>query len=456
MKLVGFDDLIFCVVLLSSDFLFFALCSCHVQPPGSMDPMGKMRGQPYGTSGPYSQQSQQGPSAGPQPGPGYPGQGYAPPGPQRYPVGMQGRTSGGMGAMPYGPQVLSFILDLQFRSLITVGVFEALVCLYILFRWDLMASREQEAMALRARHPIMANQARLLTQVSNKPHIHSLHLDNPAASHHTQVNPILLRLLLHTPREGHLISSPTCPHSPRGHCQAHPKGPHSHSPLILKLQPHSLASLPTPSSRVLPVRPSSSPTPSLTLDRKASPATQEQYRGPSSHPHSNSNHSLIHSSHQDTASTHKGSLQVTPRTLNSSKHNSHLISAFLLLLRRYQSQSWLIFILVNEFSLCGSVSLAVYLSARSFVYQEVSQDSFQSNAPPSTQPKSGPEDGQGRPSSLPVSYASYNTAGALLFHSFPSDIFSLPLYYIYHASFQKHGSLWHIAFKIHFVLLMIM
>lgn len=341
-------------------------------------------------------------------------------------------------------------------SLITVGVFEALVCLYILFRWDLMASREQEAMALRARHPIMANQARLLTQVSNKPHIHSLHLDNPEASHHTQVNPILPRLLLHTPREGHLISSPTCPHSPRGHCQAHPKGPHSHSPLILKLQPHSLASLPTPSSRVLPVRPSSSPTPSLTLDRKASPATQDQYRGPSSHPHSNSNHSLIHSSHQDTTSTHKGSLQVTPRTLNSSKHNSHLISAFLLLLRRYQSQSWLIFILVNEFSLCGSVSLAVYLSARSFVYQEVSQDSFQSNAPPSTQPKSGPEDGQGRPSSLPVSYASYNTAGALLFHSFPSDIFFLQLYYIYHASFQKHGSLWHITFKIHFVLLMIM
>uniref|UniRef100_A0A4W6CF44 AT-rich interaction domain 1A n=1 Tax=Lates calcarifer TaxID=8187 RepID=A0A4W6CF44_LATCA len=32
---------------------------------------------------------------------------------------------------------------------------------------------------------------------------------------------------------------------------------------------------------------------------------------------------------------------------------------------------------------------------------DVSQDSFQSNAPPSTQPKSGPEDSQGRPSSLP-------------------------------------------------------
>lgn len=70
-----------------------------------MDAMGKMRGQPYGAGSPYSQQSQQGPPTGPQPGPGYPGQGYGPPGPQRYPVAMQGRTPGGMGGMPYGPQV---------------------------------------------------------------------------------------------------------------------------------------------------------------------------------------------------------------------------------------------------------------------------------------------------------------------------------------------------------------
>lgn len=62
-----------------------------------MDPMGKMRGQPYGAGSPYGQQPQQ--------GPGYPGQGYGPPGPQRYPVGMQGRTPGGMGGLPYGPQV---------------------------------------------------------------------------------------------------------------------------------------------------------------------------------------------------------------------------------------------------------------------------------------------------------------------------------------------------------------
>uniref|UniRef100_A0A667Z762 AT-rich interaction domain 1A n=1 Tax=Myripristis murdjan TaxID=586833 RepID=A0A667Z762_9TELE len=78
------------------------------QPPGPMDPMGKMRGQPYGAGSPYSQQPQQGPPTGPQQGPGYPGQGYGPPGPQRYPVGMQGRTPAGMGGMPYGPQMGSY------------------------------------------------------------------------------------------------------------------------------------------------------------------------------------------------------------------------------------------------------------------------------------------------------------------------------------------------------------
>uniref|UniRef100_A0A3P9NTL6 AT-rich interaction domain 1A n=1 Tax=Poecilia reticulata TaxID=8081 RepID=A0A3P9NTL6_POERE len=73
-----------------------------------MDPMGKMRGQPYGAGSPYSQQSQQVPPTGPQSGPGYPGQGYGTPGPQRYPVGMPGRTPGSMGAMPYGPQMGSY------------------------------------------------------------------------------------------------------------------------------------------------------------------------------------------------------------------------------------------------------------------------------------------------------------------------------------------------------------
>uniref|UniRef100_M4A8G4 AT-rich interaction domain 1A n=1 Tax=Xiphophorus maculatus TaxID=8083 RepID=M4A8G4_XIPMA len=78
------------------------------QPPGPMDPMGKIRGQPYGAGSPYIQQSQQVPPTGPQSGPGYPGQGYGTPGPQRYPVGMPGRTPGSMSAMPYGPQMGSY------------------------------------------------------------------------------------------------------------------------------------------------------------------------------------------------------------------------------------------------------------------------------------------------------------------------------------------------------------
>ena len=84
------------------------VCMMSLQPPGPMDPMGKMRGQPYGAGSPYSQQPQQGPPTGPQQGPGYPGQAYGPPGPQRYPVGMQGRAPAGMGGMPYGPQVRLF------------------------------------------------------------------------------------------------------------------------------------------------------------------------------------------------------------------------------------------------------------------------------------------------------------------------------------------------------------
>uniref|UniRef100_A0A8C2CVZ4 AT rich interactive domain 1Aa (SWI-like) n=1 Tax=Cyprinus carpio TaxID=7962 RepID=A0A8C2CVZ4_CYPCA len=74
------------------------------QTPGSMDQMGKMRGQPYGSGGPYSQQPHQGPPTGPQQGPTYPGQGYGPPGPQRYPMGMQGRMQYSQQMPSYGQQ----------------------------------------------------------------------------------------------------------------------------------------------------------------------------------------------------------------------------------------------------------------------------------------------------------------------------------------------------------------
>nr|XP_006631332.1 PREDICTED: AT-rich interactive domain-containing protein 1A [Lepisosteus oculatus] len=75
------------------------------QPSSPMDQMGKMRGQPYAAANPYSQQPQQGPPPGSQQGASYPGQGYGPPTPQRYPMGMQSRTPGGMGSMQYGQQM---------------------------------------------------------------------------------------------------------------------------------------------------------------------------------------------------------------------------------------------------------------------------------------------------------------------------------------------------------------
>uniref|UniRef100_A0A8C9WU24 AT-rich interaction domain 1A n=1 Tax=Scleropages formosus TaxID=113540 RepID=A0A8C9WU24_SCLFO len=84
------------------------------QPSSPMDPMAKMRSQSYGAANPYSQQPQQGPSPGSQQGASYPGQSYGPPAPQRYPMGMPGRSHGGMGTVsgmqysqqmaPYGQQ----------------------------------------------------------------------------------------------------------------------------------------------------------------------------------------------------------------------------------------------------------------------------------------------------------------------------------------------------------------
>ncbi|RVE66434.1 hypothetical protein OJAV_G00107310 [Oryzias javanicus] len=79
------------------------------QPPSPMDQLGKIRGQPYGGPNPYPSQ-QQGPASGPGPqqGGSYAGQGYGPPGPQRYPMGIQSRTPGAMGGMQYGQQMSAY------------------------------------------------------------------------------------------------------------------------------------------------------------------------------------------------------------------------------------------------------------------------------------------------------------------------------------------------------------
>lgn len=82
-----------------------------------MDQVGKIRSQHYGAGNPYSQQ--QGPPPGAQQGPPFPGQGYGSPGPQRYPMTMQGRTPGAMGGMQYGQQVSS---ELRWLSDLILGV----------------------------------------------------------------------------------------------------------------------------------------------------------------------------------------------------------------------------------------------------------------------------------------------------------------------------------------------
>ncbi|XP_008570729.1 PREDICTED: AT-rich interactive domain-containing protein 1B-like, partial [Galeopterus variegatus] len=61
-----------------------------------MDPMVMKRPQLYGMgSNPHSQPQQSSP---------YPGGSYGPPGPQRYPISIQGRTPGAMGGMQYPQQ----------------------------------------------------------------------------------------------------------------------------------------------------------------------------------------------------------------------------------------------------------------------------------------------------------------------------------------------------------------
>ncbi|ELW56045.1 AT-rich interactive domain-containing protein 1B [Tupaia chinensis] len=85
--------------------LVFRICCvnyCHevgllLPYPGSpMDPMVMKRPQLYGVgSNPHPQPQQSSP---------YPGGSYGPPGPQRYPLGIQGRTPGTMGGMQYPQQ----------------------------------------------------------------------------------------------------------------------------------------------------------------------------------------------------------------------------------------------------------------------------------------------------------------------------------------------------------------
>ncbi|KAJ7985665.1 hypothetical protein DPEC_G00354420 [Dallia pectoralis] len=108
----------------------------RTQPP--MDPMAKMRGQTFGGGGPYSQQPGQGPPPGAQQGPGYPGQGYGAPGPQRYSGACRSALQ-----RQWGPGSLGN-------------------------RWPPMDNRDQEVTVHRARGPTTDNRTCLPTQASIK------------------------------------------------------------------------------------------------------------------------------------------------------------------------------------------------------------------------------------------------------------------------------------------------
>uniref|UniRef100_A0A663EJR4 AT-rich interaction domain 1B n=2 Tax=Aquila chrysaetos chrysaetos TaxID=223781 RepID=A0A663EJR4_AQUCH len=73
-----------------------SISDCSLDFLSPMDPMVMKRPQLYGMgNNPHSQTQQSSP---------YPGQSYGPPGPQRYPVGMQGRAPAAMGGMQYPQQ----------------------------------------------------------------------------------------------------------------------------------------------------------------------------------------------------------------------------------------------------------------------------------------------------------------------------------------------------------------
>lgn len=73
------------------------------------------RPQLYGMgNNPHSQTQQSSP---------YPGQSYGPPGPQRYPVGMQGRAPAAMGGMQYPQQQVCG----EFHSLVWVSLLSGVV-----------------------------------------------------------------------------------------------------------------------------------------------------------------------------------------------------------------------------------------------------------------------------------------------------------------------------------------
>lgn len=103
-----------------------------------------------------------------------------------------------------GPRTLARVMALQVLRDILLECkdvpLEAWVACPMVLRWDLMDNRDREAMDHRARRRITAHPARRHTRASSNLPIPSPRKDNQVARLPTQGNPILRRLLLHTPK----------------------------------------------------------------------------------------------------------------------------------------------------------------------------------------------------------------------------------------------------------------
>ncbi|KAM4581489.1 AT-rich interactive domain-containing protein 1A isoform 1-T1 [Odontesthes bonariensis] len=306
------------------------------QPPVPMDPMGKMRGQPYGAGSPYSQQTQQGPPTGPQPGPGYPAQGYGPPGPQRYPVGMPGRTPAGMGAMPYGPQMGSYAQQ-------GPGGYGS------------QGQAPYYSQPGQAPHPSQ-QQTPYSQPTPGQPSGQSPY---PGQPHPPPTSAPLTQ-------GGPPYQQPHMPQQSQGPLPGPSQGPPQSQP------PYSQTSAPQPSQSPYAQQQGAPNQTPLQPSSQASPGSQGQsnYPGSTQGPQQPP-------SQQQQAQSHP---QQPP---GHSQHPQGQPAAYQQNAQQQQAQQ------------------SPYQRFPPPQQQEVSQDSFQSSAPPSTQPKPGQEDSQGRPSSLP-------------------------------------------------------
>ncbi|XP_072316369.1 AT-rich interactive domain-containing protein 1A isoform X1 [Eucyclogobius newberryi] len=288
------------------------------QPTGPMDPMGKMRAQPYGAGSQYGQQSQQGAPTGPQSGPGYPSQGYGPPGPQRYPLGIQGRSPGSMGSMPYG----------QMGSYGQQGP----------GGYSSQSQTPYYGQPGQGPHSQQSPYSQPGQATGQAPYPGQQH--PPASGSHTQGGPPYQQQHMPPQTQGPL------PGPPQGPTQSQPSYSQSPAPQSGHHSPYSQGGPGQSQPQTSPAPTGSqSNYPASTAGSQPPSSQQQQVQPQLPHP-------------QNQSAYPQG-----PQSQQQAQQSPY---------QRFPPQQ-----------------------------QEVSQDSFQPNVPPSSQPKSGTDDSQGRPSSLP-------------------------------------------------------